>query len=153
MPGDVTAIRRGAERQVWQLVAVATVLGALWPSIAQAGVCAAERPDWTPADGPVSGLAELWLFFASPGGALLLVLGVILVLRPWVWPGYAAIALCVVLTQIWAAELAGWLGGTALAAMQEGCQGNPSVKIGLAVVFALLAFWLVEIRRGKRDGA
>lgn len=119
-------VRRG-------LIAVAITLQA---SPAFAGACATHRPDWSPQDGPVSGLGEaLHLMTSLPGLAMLGAFVLALTRgRPLDW------LLASFLPVVVGAALAyGATGDMTLAMQHEGCAGPAGPSVTICILLALVA--------------
>ncbi|WP_420860480.1 hypothetical protein [Algirhabdus cladophorae] len=103
---------------------------------AQAQVCATERPDWSPLDGPVSALQELEYFGTSPLGIALIVL----FLAHLVFANRLTLYLTLVTAAfaILAQTEMFWAPGHLLAqSYSEGCRGVPWATLPLIAALAI----------------
>ncbi len=109
------------------------IAAALTPQAAWAEVCAVQRPDWVPADGPRGGVEEMGYILTSPLGLMLLaVLGLaFLVPRRWL----AVVAALPALGLAWLLMISRQAEGAAMA-MAEGCVGSALPTAILLVVLA-----------------
>ncbi|MDU8927922.1 hypothetical protein RXV86_11055 [Alisedimentitalea sp. MJ-SS2] len=108
----------------------------LLPSVAWAGVCELERPDWVVENGPATGLEELFFLFTSLPG--LGILGALTLAALTAQKRYFAISTAF-------AVLVGagyWLNDTypdetTLAAIAEGCVGPQTLPIAACAMIAV----------------
>lgn len=127
-------VRRG-------LIATAALL---LPKAAEAGLCAAQRPGWQAADGPVGAWGESLYILGSPLGLgilMLLVIGLVFP-RPWL----SAILALPALVLAWLLTV-GRMSDAAALAMSEGCIGT---AVPVSILLVLMA--AVVLVRGFRAG-
>ncbi len=130
---------------------LASAVGLLFlasPTLAE--VCDKERPDWSPADGPVTMLGETLGFLSSPIGLALMgmVLAAFLVNKLW-----TSLVCGFVMAMLAVAFLGEALQPIeiALAARQEGCTASPLLTALILLVLAPLLVWRSwRTRRGRK---
>ncbi|MDQ2094036.1 hypothetical protein [Rhodalgimonas zhirmunskyi] len=131
-----------------------TALLIFLPSTLMAEVCDKERPDWTPASGPATGLDEmLFLFTSLPGLGILGALILALLTRQKRYLAISALFSGLIATALYVSSTQP--DALTQQAIAEGCvgpQGPPVLASTLicAVSLALLALrWLREARAAR----
>ena len=118
-------------------------------SPAMAEVCDKQRPDWNPADGPVSQFGEFVHFLGTPIGILVGLLTLVAVLLRVRWLSVTAAVLLVLAIAL---RIEGWFDPfditLAEAAYREGCQNSPLLTV---VALAMMIVVLFRFGLPERD--
>lgn len=137
----MTLLSRAPVKRLLFLVAV----GLVGPSVAFAGVCATERPDWDGA--PVGALQEaLLLAGALPSLALILVTALAVRFRNQ-WAGLAAV--CGWSLLIYFLTFNGPIAATRNVAAAEGCVGSPTLFIAIVAAISVATILYTAPRAAK----
>jgi len=129
---------------------VATALLVLGAGPALAEVCDKERPNWSPADGPASGLSETFHVFTTAPGLVLIALfaAALYFKRPSLWTPTALVAgLLALLT--WAGAKLDPTGFYQMA-RSEGCVADPTLPIIILAAISIIAI-IQSLRPARRE--
>ncbi|MDU9002890.1 hypothetical protein [Sedimentitalea todarodis] len=129
--------------------AVIVLLATATPALAE--VCDKERPGWTPADGPATGLDEVVFHATSlPGLGILGALTLALLVGGRLYWTLSALFSGVIALALWTTHSAP--DDITLAAIAEGCVGPKSLSIGfLAAIFVVALLGLTRNSSRRTD--
>lgn len=122
---------------------------AILPSAALAEICDKERPYWSPADGPATGLDELFHIATTlPGLGILGAFTLALLTGRKLYFGVAALFSGIVCLGLWYESRSGLhaLGRA------EGCVGDLTLTIWVLATLTLIAFGSLSILWLRRSG-
>lgn len=124
-------------------------LAILLPSTALAEVCDKERPHW---DGhPTSTYDELLAFIQSPAAWILFGLAAVCLLLRSRWFALPCLFWGAILLANFLTPLPSGFNDIHMAAIKEGCIGNPVLSISLTVAICALAIWRLFRRSQKQE--
>ena len=116
-----------------------------------AEVCDKQRPEWNPADGPISQFGEFGYFIGTPFGVFLGILSLTALLLRARWLSVTAAVLLLLAVGLHIVE---WFGPFDIkiveSAFREGCQNSPLLTI---VALVMMIVVLVRFDLSKRDSA
>ena len=119
----------------------------LLASPALANVCETHRPDWSPQDGPVSAIGELFHMFTTLPGLAILGAFVLALTRgrplDWLLASFLPVV-------VGAALAYGETGDTTIAMQQQGCAGPSVLSVTACILLALVAaFQSLRLHRSQ----
>ena len=123
--------------KTWSFILAFTSLAS--PAIAE--VCDKVRPRWRPHDGVVNQFGELYFFFTSPFGLVLIAVLALAIYFKNQWLSWSAAALFGMTAVLNVAGVLWPSDGVALAAIAEGCRDWPVLNI---IVLVLTIVFLIQ---------